>query len=90
MLAMKECIRGVADFYCATPPFMADEIDVWYDVYVRLEDDSVTVYSGTPGGHTTKGTKLAKKSRPMRGDAGALNLECGESGAARRFGGVWS
>jgi hypothetical protein len=50
----------------------------------------VTIYSGTPGGRTTKGTKLAKKSRHVRGDAGALNLECGESGAARRFGGVWS
>jgi hypothetical protein len=61
-----------------------------YDVYVQLEDDAVTVYSGTPGGHATKGTKLAKKSRHVRGDAGALNLECGESGAARRFGCVWS
>jgi hypothetical protein len=61
-----------------------------YDVYVELEDDAVTVYSGTPGGHTTKGTKLAKKSRHVRGDAGARNLECGESGAARRFGCVWS
>jgi hypothetical protein len=38
-----------------------------YDVCVQLEDGAVTVYSGTPGGHTTKGTKLAKKSRPMRG-----------------------
>jgi hypothetical protein len=25
MLAVKECISGVASFYYATPPFMADE-----------------------------------------------------------------
>jgi hypothetical protein len=61
-----------------------------YDVYVKLEDDAVTVYSGAPGGQTTKGTKATKKSRHVRGDAGELILECGESGAARRFGCVCS
>jgi len=28
---------------------MADEIDVWYDVYVQLEDDTVAIYSGARG-----------------------------------------
>jgi hypothetical protein len=65
-------------------------MDLWYDVYVQLEDDVVTIYSGTPGGHTTKGTKNAKKARHVGGNAGVFNLECGASGAARRFGGVWS
>jgi hypothetical protein len=47
---VKECISGVADFYCATPPFMADEIDVWYDAYVQLEDNTASIYSGARGG----------------------------------------
>jgi len=46
---VKECISGVSDFYYATPPFMADEIDEWYDVYVQLEDDTVAIYSGARG-----------------------------------------
>jgi hypothetical protein len=58
-----------------------------YDVYVQLEDDVVTIYSGAPGDHSTK---IGKKSRHVREDAGVLNLECGASGAARRFGCVWS
>jgi RHS repeat-associated protein len=49
MLAVKECINGVSGFYYATPPFMADEIDLWYDVYVQLEDDTVAIYSGARG-----------------------------------------
>jgi RHS repeat-associated protein len=49
ILAVKECINGVASFYYATPPFMADEIDLWYDVYVQLEDDTVAIYSGARG-----------------------------------------
>jgi hypothetical protein len=39
-----------------------------------LEDDVVTIYSGAPGGHTTKGTKIAKNGRHVRADAGALNF----------------
>jgi hypothetical protein len=35
-----------------------------FDVYVRLADDIVTVYSGTPGGHTTK--DLARHSRNQK------------------------
>jgi hypothetical protein len=63
MLAVKECISGVSEFYYATPPFMADEIDVWYDVYVQLEDDTAAIYSAARGAFGVQNGRTAAPDR---------------------------